>query len=87
MQTYHILIETNQKETTLHGTFEFPVAIYTTQISKNVLGFIDWHWHDELQLCLVAKGQVEFQVNEDKIVLNEGEGIFFSSMGSIVALA
>ena len=26
MQTYHILIDTNQKETTLHGTFEFPVA-------------------------------------------------------------
>jgi len=78
MQTYHILIDTNQKETTLHGTFEFPVAIYTTQISKNVLGFIDWHWHDELQLCLVAKGQVEFQVNEDKIVLNEGEGIYIN---------
>lgn len=78
MQTYHILIDTNQKDTTKHGVFEFPVAIYHTQINKNVLGFIDWHWHDELQLCLVVKGQVEFQVNEDKIILSEGEGLYIN---------
>lgn len=78
MQEYHILIDTNQKETTQHGAFEFPVAIYCTRINKNVLGFIDWHWHDELQLCLVVKGQVEFQVNEDKIVLSPGEGLYIN---------
>ena len=78
MQTYHILIDTNQKETTQHGTFAFPMAIYTTQIKRNILGFVDWHWHEELQVCLVIKGQVEFQVNEDKILLAAGEGIYIN---------
>jgi len=78
MQTYHIVIDSNKKETTSHGSFEFPLAIYTTQISKNVLGFIDWHWHEELQFCLVTKGTVRFNVSGEEILLKEDEGLFIN---------
>ena len=76
MQTYNIIIDANKKETTRHGGYEFPLALYHTRICKNILGFIDWHWHEELQLSVVLQGRVEFQVNEDVLILNAGEGLF-----------
>jgi AraC-type DNA-binding domain-containing proteins len=78
MQTYNIIIDKNKKETTQHGSFEFPLAIYTTQINKNILGFIDWHWHEELQFCIVTNGVVHFIVDGDSIILSEGEAIFIN---------
>jgi AraC-like DNA-binding protein len=42
------------------------------------LGFINWHWHDELQLCIVTRGVVNFCVNEDSVLLSEGQGIFIN---------
>ncbi|MCD7892865.1 MAG: AraC family transcriptional regulator [Erysipelotrichaceae bacterium] len=68
-----------KKETTQHGTMDYPLAIYTTQISKNVLGFIDWHWHNELQFCLVTKGIVSFHVNNTEVIVRENQGIFINA--------
>lgn len=78
MQTYHIQIDEHQQETTVHGAFDFPLAIYTTQISKNILGLIDWHWHEELQFCIVTTGKVVFHVNGEILILDEGAGIFIN---------
>lgn len=79
MQVYDIPIDALERETTQHGTPDFPLAAYTTTISRNVLGFVNWHWHDELQLCLVRDGQVEFRVRDARIVLGPGQGIFVNS--------
>lgn len=78
MQTYHIKIDQTGREIDPHGTTAFPVAVYTTQIRKNLLGFIDWHWHQELQFCRVTCGEVEFQVESRTFCLREGEGIFIA---------
>ena len=79
MQQYNIVIDKNKKETTDHGSFEFPLAIYTTDISKNVIGFIDWHWHDELQFCVITNGSVIFDINDSQVILNEGDGLFINA--------
>ncbi len=78
MQQYHIIIDKNKRETTRHGEYEFPLAIYTTEIRKNILGFVDWHWHDELQLCLVTRGTVSFNVDDETLVLPTGQGLFIN---------
>ncbi|MCD7949283.1 MAG: AraC family transcriptional regulator [Erysipelotrichaceae bacterium] len=79
MQIYDINLDQTKKETTQHGTMDYPIAIYTTQISKNVLGFIDWHWHKELQFCIVTKGVVSFHVNKAEIIVSQNQGIFINS--------
>lgn len=78
MQIYDIILDKNKKETTQHGSFDFPLAIYTTQISKNLLGYIAWHWHEELQFCIVTEGIVEFSINNHIVQLSKGEGIFIN---------
>ncbi len=79
MQIYDIPFDQTHMETTHHGSFAFPLAIYTTQISKNILGYIDWHWHHELQFCVVTQGQVEFFVNQTRFILKQGDGIFVNT--------
>lgn len=78
MQVYDIVLDKNKKETTPHGSFDFPLAIYTTQISKNILKYIAWHWHEELQFCIVTNGIVDFFINNDVVTLPEGDGIFIN---------
>ena len=46
MQANNIINNKNKKEVTQHGSFEFPITVYRTQISENILGYIDWHWHE-----------------------------------------
>ncbi len=79
MQTYDIRIDRKGHELTRHGSFAFPLAVYTTTVSKNILGFIDWHWHDELQFCLVIKDSIRVSVEGDTFTLGEGEGFFVNS--------
>ncbi|MCR2043043.1 AraC family transcriptional regulator [Anaerosalibacter massiliensis] len=79
MQIKDIQIDENHKETTLHGSYDFPMAVYVNQLDKNVLGFINWHWHEEIQFSMVTKGEVEFLVNQNAYTLKEGQGIFINS--------
>ena len=79
MQTNNIINNKNKKEVTQHGSFEFPITVYKTKISENILGYIDWHWHEELQFCIVTKGNINFNVDGDSIILSEGEGIFINA--------
>jgi AraC-like DNA-binding protein len=79
MQIVDFRINPDQHEATQHGTAAFPLAIYETVLSKNVLGFINWHWHEELQFCYVTRGAVSFHVNEREYLLYPRSGIFVNS--------
>ena len=79
MQLLNIPIDQNQMETTSHGSFSFPIAVYESILAKNVLGFINWHWHEEIQFCAVTAGAVSFFVNERQYRLEQGEGMFVNS--------
>ncbi len=79
MQIYDLGINPDLMETTRHGTEEFPLAIYDTVLEKNVLGFIDWHWHDELQFCFVTNGRVQITVDRSLHLLTVGMGIFVNA--------
>lgn len=79
MQIIDFCTDDNMMETTEHGSFSFPMAIYHTVLSRNTLGYANWHWHSEIQFCLVTVGQVLFFVNEKQHFLHTGEGIFINS--------
>lgn len=79
MQIYNIGINENKMETTSHGTADFPIAIYETVLNRNILGFVDWHWHNELQFCYITSGSVRFTINSFSHDLGIDEGIFINS--------
>ncbi|WP_050183754.1 AraC family transcriptional regulator [Domibacillus robiginosus] len=79
MQIKDFKIDQNLKELTEHRTVVLPVACYETTISQNMNGYIPLHWHDEIQFVFIIKGEALFQINEEKVVVREGKGIFINS--------
>lgn len=79
MQVTNIPLDASHRESTRHGTVGFPIAVYYSVMSRNVLGYTPLHWHEELQFCCVTRGAVTFSVNENTYELHTGDGIFVNS--------
>ncbi|OBA07433.1 transcriptional regulator [Paenibacillus polymyxa] len=79
MQIKNFMVDQNLKELTEHRTVVLPVACYETTISQNIHGHIPLHWHDEIQFILVVKGEAIFQINEDKQIVRQDDGLFINS--------
>lgn len=79
MQIYNIPLNKDKKEITSHGNRAFPIAVYEQELKKNILGFIPWHWHEELQFCYIVKGIVKFHISNQIVLLEKGQGVFISS--------
>lgn len=56
-----------------------PIACYVSRFTPDAYQYIDWHWHTELQLCIVLKGSVEWRIGTENVYAGEGEGIFINS--------
>ena len=79
MQIKDFSVDQNLKEMTEHRTTVLPVACYVTTISENINGHIPLHWHEEFQFIHVIKGITHFQINEELLFIQEGEGLFINS--------
>ena len=65
-----------QKETTAHGSVNFPVACYEDDMQ---LMNVPLHWHDEYEYIIATKGIVTVLVNDEQINLHVGDSIFINS--------
>ncbi|HWO55089.1 MAG TPA: AraC family transcriptional regulator [Paenibacillus cookii] len=79
MQIKNFKIGQNLKELTEHRTVVLPVACYETTIHQNIHGYIPLHWHDELQFVRMVQGEASFQINEEKLIVRQGDGLFINS--------
>ncbi|MCG7383648.1 AraC family transcriptional regulator [Paenibacillus sp. ACRRY] len=79
MKKTGFIIDQNLKEMTEHRTDTLSVACYETTIVHNVHGHIPLHWHDELQFVAVLQGTALFHINDQKISVSKGDGIFINS--------
>ncbi|MFP7169571.1 AraC family transcriptional regulator [Terribacillus sp. 7520-G] len=79
MQIKDFLINQELEELTQHRTVELPLACYETKIKENIHGHIPLHWHNEIQFVLIINGSAAFQINEEKVKVSKGEGIFINS--------
>lgn len=60
------------KENALHGTKEFPVGFYPTQVP---LDFQDMlvHWHEEMEFSRVRSGSLYYDIDQVRYALNQGD--------------
>jgi len=62
----------------IQGPREFPLSLNINDLSELTNRAYRWHWHKELQLCYVTKGQVTFHVGKARHNIGAGEGIFIN---------
>lgn len=79
MQVRDIRVDEDKRELTVQAEADFPLAVYHSVMSRNILGYTRLHWHRELQFCLVTAGSIRFSVKDVQFLLEAGEGIFINS--------
>lgn len=79
MQFYKTTTDETLRETVAHGSDKYPIAYYIDDIRQFDLGFIDWHWHREVEFVTVSQGNVTCMIGQNKIYLEKGWGIFINS--------
>lgn len=66
------------KEHKQHGDTMFPAALYPA--THNVAGrILSHHWHSELEFIYVSIGEAVFTIDDEDILIKEGECIFINS--------
>lgn len=69
--------ETNEQgmELTFHGTAAFPVACYLDNLREMS---VPWHWHEELELVIVAEGTMAASTDGSVFSIKKGDGLFLN---------
>ena len=79
MQATRIEVNDNLQETVKHGSYDFPLVIYTDKFNLFEDGYIRWHWHREVQFSYSLYDKVVVFIEDEKIILSPGEGIMVNS--------
>ena len=58
-----------------HADKDYPVGVYYVEPGKMYMGYVRWHWHEEMEINLVKTGSAEFTIGEEKVTLKEGQAI------------
>ena len=68
------------KEERHHGDISLPVSCYRIQPpTSTLLGELECHWHDEMELFKVERGRVRVRCGSDYLLAQAGELVFFNS--------
>ncbi|OOM10726.1 AraC family transcriptional regulator [Clostridium saccharobutylicum] len=79
MQSSKIEVDENLQETKKHGSYDFPIEIYTDKFNLFEDGYIRYHWHKEIQFSFCLHDKVVFFIGNQKITLEPGDGIMVNS--------
>lgn len=71
-----IHVSENKKEIKMHGSYDFPVGVSLEVLSQYEGGSFLWHWHPEIELTLILKGEIDYYINDKHYHLTQGEGVF-----------
>ncbi len=66
----------HDRELVKHGDPSFPIACYADDLSVDR---IPWHWHEEWEYAVIIEEPCEFYVENHRIMLREGDGIFINA--------
>lgn len=67
------------KELQPHGSLEFPCAGYSSCHTDRSEDAIPWHWHEEIEIVYIEKGQMKVKIPSDAFLLGKGDCVVINS--------
>ena len=75
----NIILNSDASENVAYNITNFPAYIKKGQLSSYPDFRAVSHWHDDLEFIVILDGQMAYDINGQKILLQTGEGIFVNS--------
>ncbi|MCG7384501.1 AraC family transcriptional regulator [Paenibacillus sp. ACRRY] len=76
----NIVATDNQlRELKSHGSNDFSIEYYLDDTEAYGINKVNQHWHSEVEFAIVQKGKATFQIGNDLIPIEQGNGIFINS--------
>lgn len=72
-------IDIRNHESDNRGTPMFPCGGYITEVGGNINNQLPWHWHEEIEIMIVACGTLKLDAPDHAILLKQGEAAFINS--------
>ena len=68
------------KELKPHGSPRFPCAGYSSCYRERQEDMIPWHWHEEMEMVYLEKGQMEIKIPSGRRPSTTFAGVFQGTM-------
>lgn len=78
MITNYLSLNSDREENLIRIFPDFPVSVYQTNFSDPSYQLVNWHWHEDFQLCFVGRGKVCFQIPGARLPVSSGSGLFLN---------
>lgn len=78
MITNQIKLKSDRQEDLQRVSPGFPISVYQTDFSHLNYQRVNWHWHNDFQVCLVTRGSVLFYIVSKVWKVSAGTGIFIN---------
>ena len=62
-----------------HGTAELPVGLHKMSYPAGTDVIFYLHWHQEFEMLMVTEGEINFEIEDRRYLLREGDGVFINS--------
>lgn len=72
-------IKDNLEEIMSHSLEPFPHSSNYAEMKKFPGGFVPWHWHKDIEMTIVLKGNLRLTTSMGEYHLTEGEAMFINS--------
>ena len=79
MRPNEMVLNDNLEDISIEKMYAFPFEVSFSEVKKFSKGYVELHWHDEIQISIVTKGSIEFIVGERSYILKNGQAIFINS--------
>jgi len=79
MQHIRINLDESRQETTMHGSYAFPLAIYHCNLKDYFNQCSPWHWHKAIEFNLVLKGSCDLLIRDKSLTIESGNGAFINT--------
>lgn len=78
LQECGLNLNRESRELQPHGSLEFPCAGYSSRYIEGQKD-IPWHWHEEMEIIFIKRGQMEIKIPLKSFLLQKGDGVIINS--------
>lgn len=76
---YDLEVNKDRSENVRYSYTDIPIGFFDGRHSKYANNSMPAHWHEDIEMFVPKSGQVEYNINGNRVVVSPGEGIIVNS--------